>query len=104
MIKRPLCRLVSILLLATLLFSSYGEQANAQTQSTIRVWLKRLQVSDTLEIDVQGNYMLEGGQMTFSDGAKLTVVLRNGQLVLHSGSMRRGDHRRTSTCRKQRLV
>jgi len=85
--KRPLLRLIPMLLLAALLFSSFGVQANAQTQSTIRVWLKRLQVSDTLEIAVQGNYMLEGGQMTFADGAKMTVVLRDGQLVLHSGSM-----------------
>lgn len=85
--KRPLCRWISMIMLVALLFAVHSGRANAQTQSTIRVWLKRLQVTDTLPISVQGNYMLEGGQMTFSDGAEMTVVLRDGQLVLHSGSM-----------------
>jgi len=40
--KRPLFRWISMMLLVVLLSSSYGGQANAQTQSTIRVWLKRL--------------------------------------------------------------
>lgn len=85
--KRPLLRLFLMMLISLLLFSSFSIHANAQTQSTIRVWLKRLQVTDSLSISVQGNYMLEGGQMTFADGAEMTVVLRDGQLVLHSGSM-----------------
>lgn len=87
MLKRPLCRLISTVLLVVSLLSLCAVQANAQPQSTIRVWLKRLQVSDTLEITVQGNYMLEGGGMTFADGAEMTVVLRDGQLVLHTGQM-----------------
>jgi len=85
--KRPLCRWISRMMLVVLFFAVHGGEANAQTQSTIRVWLKRLQVTDTLEISVQGNYMLEGGMMTFSDGAEMTVVLRDGQLVLHNGPM-----------------
>ena len=68
----------------TLLCTFAGVQANAQMSSTIRVWLNRLKIKDTLQIDVQGTYMLADGSMTFSDGAQFTVVLRGDQLVLHT--------------------
>jgi len=68
-----------------LLCSAFGARANAQMSSTIRVWLNRLKVADALRIDVQGTYMLEDGSMTFSDGTKMTVVLRGDSLVLHTG-------------------
>ena len=74
-------------LLAIMLCMACGVQANAQINPTIRVWLKRLKVEDTLRIDVHGTYMLEGGSMLFSDGAELAVVLRDGKLVLHTQQM-----------------
>lgn len=87
MFKRPLRSVWFTLLLIVVLFSFSGSPAGAQTQSTIRVWLKRLQITDTLEIEVQGNYMLEDGSMTFSDGAQMTVLLCDNNLVLHTGQV-----------------
>lgn len=85
--KRPFRVYVICLMMLILLCSVWGVQANAQMDSTIRVWLKRLKVEDALRIDVQGTYMLEDGSMLFSDGAELTVVLREGKLVLHTPQM-----------------
>jgi len=85
MFKRPLRSLFVTLLMIAVLFSLPAGQADAQSKSIVRVWLKRLQITDTLEIEVQGNYMLKDGSMTFTDGSKMTVVLRENQLVLHAG-------------------
>ncbi len=59
--------------------------ASADTPSNIRVYLRRLQVEDTLRITVKGQYATQDGRLSFSDGAKLVVVLRGDQLVLHTG-------------------
>ena len=85
--KRPFRFIVVCMLLAIVLSSAWGIQANAQINPTIRVWLKRLKVEDTLRIDVQGTYMTEDGSMLFSDGAEITIVLRDGKLVLHTQQM-----------------
>ena len=85
--KRPFRFYVICLMLMVLLCSGCGVEANAQTDSTIRVWLKRLKIEDALRIDVQGTYMLEDGSMLFSDGAELAVVLRDDRLVLHTQQM-----------------
>jgi len=100
MMKRPLRSFTLVLMLVVMLFALPGIPAGAQTQSTIRVWLKRLQITDTLEIEVHGNYMLEDGSMTFSDGAQITVLLRENQLVLHAGQMAvvMGPHMRLVRC------
>ena len=85
--KRPIRHMVIWMLLAVLLVSFPGVQADAQIEPTVRVWLRRLKAEDSLRIAVQGSYMLEDGSMTFSDGAQMTVVLRSNQLVLHAGQM-----------------
>lgn len=59
--------------------------ASADTPSSIRVYLRRLQVEDTLRVTVKGQYATQDGRLSFSDGAKLVVVLRGDQLVLHAG-------------------
>ena len=59
--------------------------ASADTPSSIRVFLRRLQVEDTLRVTVKGQYATQDGRLSFSDGAKLVVVLRGDQLVLHTG-------------------
>lgn len=61
--------------------------ASADTPSSIRVYLRRLQVEDTLRVTVKGQYATQDGRLSFSDGAKLVVVLRGDQLVLHTGQM-----------------
>jgi len=85
--KRPFRFYAISLMLMVLLGVMCGVQANAQMDSTVRVWLKRLKVEDALRIDIQGTYMLRDGSMLFSDGAELTVVLRDDQLVLHTQQM-----------------
>lgn len=85
--KRPFRLLVICMMFVLLLCSVCGSQANAQMNSTIRVWLKRLKVEDTLRIDVRGTYMLEDGSMLFGDGAELAIALRDDQLVLHANQM-----------------
>ena len=79
--KRPF---VLLLILLSLLFA-VSLPASADIQSNIRVYLRRLQVEDTLRITVNGQYATQDGRLSFSDGAKLTVVLRSDQLVLHTG-------------------
>ena len=81
-------RLFVISIMIVLMFGmTFAMQASAQINPTIRVWLKRLKVEDTLRIDVQGTYMLEDGSMLFSDGAEIAIVLRDGKLVLHTQQM-----------------
>lgn len=84
--KRPLWPVLCILALLITL-SVFFPQANAQADATIRVYLRRLQVQDSLHIAVEGTYMLEDGSMYFQNGAQLDVVLREGQLVLHTGEI-----------------
>ena len=79
--KQPLF----FLLLLLAVFFTVSIPASADIQSNIRVYLRRLQVEDTLRITVKGQYATEDGRLSFSDGAKLTVVLRGNQLVLHTG-------------------
>ena len=79
--KRPF---VLLLILLSLLFA-VSLPASADIQSNIRVYLRQLQVEDTLRITVNGQYATQDGRLSFSDGAKLTVVLRGDQLVLHTG-------------------
>lgn len=81
MFKRPF-RYLSLVL--ALLLMAACLPAGAAAESTIRVYLRRLQVEDTLRIQVQGSYMLEDGSMYFHNGAQVTVVLREGKLVLHA--------------------
>ena len=73
----PLALLILILVVAF--------PASADTPSSIRVYLRRLQVEDTLHVTVKGQYATQDGRLSFSDGAKLVVVLRGDQLVLHTG-------------------
>ncbi|MDO5378884.1 MAG: SpoIID/LytB domain-containing protein [Clostridia bacterium] len=74
-----------IAVLLAVLLTALCSIASAQIQPTIRVYLRRLGVQDSLRVDVKGTYMLEDGSMYFADGTEMTVVLREGQLVLHTG-------------------
>ena len=68
-----------------ILIMAVAVPASADTPSSIRVYLRRLQVEDTLRVTVKGQYATQDGRLSFSDGAKLVVVLRGDQLVLHTG-------------------
>ena len=76
---------VLLILLMLILCFAITLPASADIQSDIRVYLRRLQVEDTLRITVHGQYVTEDGHLSFSDGANLTVVLRGDKLVLHTG-------------------
>ena len=78
-------RLFVLPLVLLILFLAVVLPASADMQSSIRVYLRRLQVEDTLRITVKGQYATQDGRLSFSDGAKLVVVLRGDQLVLHTG-------------------
>lgn len=93
--KHVFCRFVRLFLLLICSFaiqipSGIGEQI---VHSNIRVYLRRLQVKDTLQIQVTGSYMLEDGSLLFSDGANATIALRDDELVLHMDqiSIKMGD-------------
>ena len=85
MIKKHL-RICAFLLMTALLLAALVP-ASAQSDSIIRVYLRRLQITDSMRIDVKGTYMLEDGSMLFGDGTQMTVVLRGEQLVLHAGQL-----------------
>lgn len=77
--------------------------ASAQVQSTIRVYLRRLQIQDAIHIRVCGTYMLEDGSMVFRDGADFSVALRGDQLVLHmqDAAIVMGESMRLLRCESQ---
>ena len=78
-------RLFVLPLALLILIMAVAFPASADTPSSIRVYLRRLQVEDTLRVTVKGQYATQDGRLSFSDGAKLVVVLRGDQLVLHTG-------------------
>lgn len=99
MIKKHL-RIGAFLLMTALLLAALVP-ASAQNDSIIRVYLRRLQLTDSAHIDVTGTYMLEDGSMLFGDGTQMTAVLRSGQLVLHVGqvAMQMGDSMKLIRCK-----
>lgn len=78
-------RLFVLPLALLILILAVAFPASADTPSSIRVYLRRLQVEDALRVTVKGQYATQDGRLSFSDGAKLVVVLRGDQLVLHTG-------------------
>ena len=101
MIKKNL-RICAFLLMTALLLAALVP-ASAQNDSTIRVYLRRLQLTDSARIDVSGTYMLEDGSMLFGDGTQMTVVLRGDQLVLHIGQvvLQMGDSMKLLRCESE---
>ena len=87
MAKRFSLLFVAIALLLIMILPVEQPLALAQDAATIRVYLRRLKIEDSMSIQFEGNYMLEDGSMTFSDGAKIDIALRNDRLVLHSNGI-----------------
>ena len=84
--RRLFLSLICAMLMITGLFG-VANQVSAEIQSTIRVYLRRLRVTDTLNLTIHGEYMTSDGKTVFSDGTNMTIVLRGNQLVLHSGGI-----------------
>lgn len=101
MLRRLLRAGTFVLLLA--LCATMLTPASAQTSSVIRVYLRRLQITDSARITVSGTYMLEDGSMLFGDGTQMTVVLRGDRLVLHVGqvAVQMGDSVKLLRCESE---
>ena len=84
--RRLFLSLICAMLMITGLFG-VANQVSAEIQSTIRVYLRRLRVTDTLNLTIHGEYMTSDGKTVFSDGTNMTIVIRGNQLVLHSGGI-----------------
>ena len=85
MIKRILC-----LLLACLLLLPAGSFAGGENPSEIRVLLRRLYLADRADLTLSGRYLARsetGTELLLSDGAKVTVLLQDRQLILFSGGV-----------------
>ena len=85
MIKRILC-----LLLACLLLLPAGSFAKGENPSEIRVLLRRLYLADRADLTLSGRYLARsetGTELLLSDGAKVTVLLQDRQLILFSGGV-----------------
>ena len=95
-------RMCAFILLLTVIVAGLAP-ASAQNDPTIRVYLRRLQITDSARIEVRGTYMLEDGSMLFGDGTQMTVVLRGDELVLHAGQMavRMGGSMRLVRCESE---
>jgi len=76
---------IILLMLFLSVLSICLSSANAQIDSTIRVYLRRLGIKDSMNIELSGMYMLDDGSMLFDSGARLNVSLREGQLVMRTG-------------------
>lgn len=84
--RRLFLSLICAMLMITGLFG-VANQVSAEIQSTIRVYLRRLRVTNTLNLTIHGEYMTSDGKTVFSDGTNMTIVIRGNQLVLHSGGI-----------------
>ena len=85
MIKRILC-----LLLACLLLLPADSFASGENPSEIRVLLRRLYLADRADLTLSGRYLARsetGTELLLSDGAKVTVLLQDRQLILFSGGV-----------------
>ena len=60
--------------------------ASAEINPTIRVYLRRLGITDSMRIEMVGSYMLEDESMLFADGTQLDISLRDNSLVMHTGT------------------
>ena len=60
--------------------------AGAEFNPTIRVYLRRLGITDSMRIEMVGSYMLEDESMLFADGTQLDISLRDNSLVMHTGT------------------
>lgn len=80
MFRRPVILLLLFLALLWLVCAP----ANAQIEPVIRVYLKRLELADSVHIRFDGDYMLEDGTATFASGTQVDAVLRENRIVIHA--------------------
>lgn len=89
-----------LMLIMLIVGISWMPSADAEVNPTIRVYLRRLGIGDTMRIETVGGYMLEDESMLFADGSGFHVSLRHGELVLHTdtAAIRLGERIKLIRC------
>ena len=88
--KTSLFKKILCLLLAFLILLPAAAAAKDGSPSDVRVLLRRLNLADHTALTLSGRYLARsasGTELLLTDGAKVTVLLRDGQLLLFSGSV-----------------
>ena len=88
--KTSLFKKILCLLLAFLILLPAAAAAKDGSPSDVRVLLRRLNLADRTDLTLSGRYLARsasGAELLLTDGAKVTVLLRDGQLLLFSGSV-----------------
>ena len=83
--KRLFCLLLACVLLLPSVSAAAGE-----TPSGIRVLLRRLYLTDRADLTLSGRYLARsenGTELLLADGAKVTVLLENRNLLLFTGGV-----------------
>ena len=99
MIRKICCLLLACLLLIPAAAPARGEKA----VSGIRVLLRRLSLTDRADLTLSGRYLARsesGAELLLADGAKVTVRLQEGQLILFSGGVSAAMGKRLSLLRQ----
>ena len=81
---RKYIRWISLCIWIAGIAASAFASANEITDPTIRVYLRRLKVEDSMQIQLEGRYMLEDGSILFTGDSEFGVTLSDGVLVLHT--------------------
>ena len=82
---RSIARLLCLCLALCLALPALGEQAQESAAPTVRVWLRRLGLTDRADLTLDGVYTAElpsGVTMSFPKGSQVTVLVRSGEMYL----------------------
>lgn len=82
------CRVLCFLLGLIMLLSVCPVSVRAAASPSVRVYLKRLNLKDRADLTLSGRYLVQSGkqEMLLPDGASVSILIRDGQLVLfHEG-------------------
>ena len=82
---RSIIRMLCICLALCLAMPALGEEAQQSAAPTVRVWLRRLGLTDRADLTLDGVYTAQlpsGVEMSFPKGSQVTVLVRSGELYL----------------------
>ncbi len=82
------CQVFCFLLGLIMLLSVCPVSVQAAASPSVRVCLKRLNLKDRADLTLSGRYLVQSGkqEMLLPDGASVSILIRDGQLVLfHEG-------------------
>ena len=82
---KRMIRLLCLCLALCLTLPALGEQSQESAAPTVRVWLRRLGLTDRADLTLDGVYTAQlpsGVEMSFPKGSQVTVLVRSGELYL----------------------